>query len=74
MSRKDYIKIAELLRAYKERLPRQEFDELVMDLALLFKRDNARFSAIKCGQSIYGAPRTERSAARSGTLLDRHAA
>ena len=32
MSRKDYIKIAQLLRAYKERLPRQEFEELVMDL------------------------------------------
>jgi hypothetical protein len=55
-------------------LPRKEFDELVMDLALLFKRDNERFSAVKCGQSIYGAPRTARSAARSGTLLDRQAA
>ena len=74
MSRKDYIKMAELLRAYKERLPRQEFDELVMDLALLFKRDNARFSAIKCGQSIYGAPKEEQIEARSGTLLDRHGA
>jgi hypothetical protein len=54
MSRKDYIKMAELLRAYKERLPRKEFDDLVTDVAMLFKRDNERFSAIKFGQYIYG--------------------
>lgn len=59
MSRKDYIKVAELLRAYKERLPRKEFDDLVMDVALLFKRDNERFSAIKFGQYVYGKPKTE---------------
>jgi hypothetical protein len=74
MSRKDYIKIAELLRAYKQRLPRQEFDELVMDLAMLFKRDNERFSATKFGQYSYGEPKEEESEARSGTLPDRHAA
>ena len=74
MGRKDYIKIAELLRAYKERLPRQEFDELVMDLAMLFKRDNERFSTSKFGQYIYGTPKEKRSEARLGTLPDRQAA
>jgi hypothetical protein len=44
MSRKDYIKIADVLRAYKARLPRSEFDALVLDLAMVFQRDNARFS------------------------------
>ena len=56
MSRKDYIKIANVLRAYKARLPRAEFDALVMDLAMVFQRDNERFSATRFGQYIYGGP------------------
>ena len=74
MSRKDYIKMAELLRAYKERLQRQEFDDLVMDIATLFKRDNERFSAIKFGQYIYGESERQLGGAGPVTLEDQQAA
>lgn len=59
MSRKDYIKVAELLRAYKERLPRSEFDALVIDVALLFERDNPRFNAARFGESVYDAQKDD---------------
>jgi hypothetical protein len=59
MSRQDYIQIAALLHAYKVRLPRQEFDGLVTDLAMLLQRDNPRFDASKFASAIYQRGRSQ---------------
>ena len=75
MSRKDYIKIADVLRAYKARLPRTEFDALVMDIAMVFQRDNERFSATRFGQYIYSGPgQIDQASAREDVASEEDAA
>jgi hypothetical protein len=45
-----------------------------MDIAMLFKRDNERFSAIKFGQYIYGEPGKQPGGLELVTVDDQGAA
>lgn len=43
MTRKDYVKVADILNAYKENIEEQIFSDLVSDFGILFKNDNPNF-------------------------------
>ena len=43
MTRKDYVKIAEILNAYHLEIEAQIFEDLLSDFQTFFKRDNSNF-------------------------------
>ena len=43
MTRKDYVKIAEILNAYHLEIETQIFEDLLSDFQEFFKRDNSNF-------------------------------
>jgi hypothetical protein len=44
MTRKDYVKVAEILNAYKDEVDTEIFADLVSDFKVFFKSDNANFN------------------------------
>ena len=44
MTRKDYVKVAEILNAYKQSIDLEIFADLVSDFQILFKADNSNFN------------------------------
>jgi len=43
MTRKDYVKIAEILNSYHLDIDAQVFEDLLSDFQTFFKRDNSNF-------------------------------
>jgi len=55
MTRKDYIKIAEVLEKYDGQLPLAAFDHLVCNFCEMLKRDNPNFKAEVFKRAVYGS-------------------
>jgi hypothetical protein len=53
MTRKDYVETANILKLYKDDLPQDRFEDLVLDFASMFQEDNPRFLADKFQQACY---------------------
>lgn len=43
MTRKDYVKVAKILNAYKDEVSQEVFKDLISDFKIMFKQDNANF-------------------------------
>lgn len=57
MSRKHYTEVAEMLNQQRQKSNAAEawrVSEIALELALIFKRDNARFNAGKFRPKLYG--------------------
>ena len=58
MTRKDYIKVSNILADYQEVMEADDYYELVMDFGKMLKLDNERFDLsrfmIACGIDIQG--------------------
>ena len=44
MTRKDYVKVAEILNAYKDEMEQPIFKDLISDFQVMFKADNSNFN------------------------------
>ena len=53
MTRKDYVKVAQILSEYRQSIPAEDYHDLVMDFGKMMKLDNDRFDLsrfmIACG-------------------------
>ncbi len=54
MTRKDYIAIGEILRDYRDSIPKNAWTHLVKDFSRLFKMDNTRFKRDKFEEKVNG--------------------
>jgi hypothetical protein len=52
MTRKDYIKIAEILNAYHLDIDSQVFEDLLSDFQTFFKRDNSNFDLTRFRDAV----------------------
>ena len=53
MTRKDYVETANILKLYKDDLPEDRFEDLVLDFASMFQTDNPRFLTEKFEEACY---------------------
>ena len=44
MTRKDYVNVSDILRAYQDEITQTLFEDLIMDFADFFQADNDNFS------------------------------
>lgn len=56
MTRKDYVKVAEILNDFYSNYPVEvsDFKELVLDFSDMFADDNPNFQAIKFWDAVFG--------------------
>ena len=47
MTRKDYVNVSDILRAYIDEIPQTTFEDLILDFADFFQADNDNFDADK---------------------------
>ena len=61
MTRKDYVKVAEILNRHFENYPVEisDFKELVFDFADMFEKDNPNFNQYKFIEAVYGKDNTQ---------------
>lgn len=52
MTRKDYVKIAEILNAYHLDIDAQIFEDLLSDFQVFFKRDNSNFDLTRFRDAV----------------------
>lgn len=52
MTRKDYVKIAEILNAYHLEIDAQVFEDLISDFQTFFKRDNSNFDLTRFRDAV----------------------
>ena len=52
MTRKDYVKIAEILNAYHLDIETQVFEDLLSDFQTFFKRDNSNFDLTRFRDAV----------------------
>jgi hypothetical protein len=52
MTRKDYVKIAEILNAYHLEIDSQVFVDLLSDFQTFFKRDNSNFDLTRFRDAV----------------------
>ena len=52
MTRKDYVKIAEILNAYHLEIDAQVFEDLLSDFQTFFKRDNSNFDLTRFRDAV----------------------
>ena len=52
MTRKDYVKIAEILNAYHLDIEAQVFKDLLSDFQTFFKRDNSNFDLTRFRDAV----------------------
>jgi hypothetical protein len=52
MTRKDYVKVAEILNAYHLEIETQVFEDLLSDFQEFFKRDNANFDTTRFRDAV----------------------
>jgi len=52
MTRKDYIKIAEILNSYHLDIDSQVFEDLLSDFQTFFKRDNSNFDLTRFRDAV----------------------
>ncbi len=52
MTRKDYVKVAEILNAYHLEIETQIFEDLLSDFQTYFKKDNANFDKNKFRDAV----------------------
>ena len=52
MTRKDYVKIAEILNAYHLEIETQVFEDLLSDFQTFFKRDNSNFDLTRFRDAV----------------------
>lgn len=52
MTRKDYVKIAEILNAYHLDIDSQIFEDLLSDFQVFFKRDNSNFDLTRFRDAV----------------------
>jgi hypothetical protein len=52
MTRKDYVKIAEILNAYHLEIEPQVFEDLLSDFQTFFKRDNSNFDLTRFRDAV----------------------
>ena len=55
MTRKDYVNVSDILRAYQDEIPQTIFEDLIMDFADFFQADNDNFSLEKFEYACYNA-------------------
>jgi rRNA maturation protein Rpf1 len=54
MTRKDYVKVAEILNGFKNEMGLMSFNDLVQEFSNLFFEDNPNFSSTKFEEAAYG--------------------
>jgi hypothetical protein len=52
MTRKDYVKVAEILNAYHLEIETQTFEDLLSDFQTFFKKDNSNFDKNKFRDAV----------------------
>jgi len=52
MTRKDYVKIAEILNSYHLDIDSQVFEDLLSDFQTFFKRDNSNFDLTRFRNAV----------------------
>jgi hypothetical protein len=52
MTRKDYVKIAEILNSYHLDIDSQVFEDLISDFQTFFKRDNSNFDLTRFRDAV----------------------
>lgn len=52
MTRKDYVKVAEILNAYHLDIDTQTFEDLLSDFQSFFKSDNPNFNSTKFRDAV----------------------
>lgn len=52
MTRKDYVKIAEILNSYHLDIEAQVFEDLLSDFQTFFKRDNSNFDLTRFRDAV----------------------
>jgi hypothetical protein len=52
MTRKDYVKIAEILNSYHLDIDTQVFEDLLSDFQTFFKRDNSNFDLTRFRNAV----------------------
>lgn len=52
MTRKDYVKIAEILNSYHLDIDSQVFEDLLSDFQTFFKRDNSNFDLTRFRDAV----------------------
>ncbi len=52
MTRKDYVKIAEILNSYHLDIDAQVFEDLLSDFQIFFKKDNSNFDATRFRNAV----------------------
>jgi uncharacterized membrane protein len=55
MTRKDYVNVSDILRAYQDEIPQTLFEDLIMDFADFFQADNDNFSPEKFENACYNS-------------------
>jgi hypothetical protein len=52
MTRKDYVKVAEILNAYHLEIEPQTFEDLLSDFQTFFKSDNSNFDTTRFRDAV----------------------
>jgi hypothetical protein len=52
MTRKDYVKIAEILNSYHLDIDAQVFEDLLSDFQIFFKKDNSNFDTTRFRNAV----------------------
>ena len=55
MTRKDYVKVSDILRSYQDEISQTVFEDLIMDFADFFQADNDNFSSEKFENACYNS-------------------
>jgi hypothetical protein len=55
MTRKDYVNVSDILRAYIDEIPQTTFEDLILDFADFFQADNDNFDAEKFEYACFNA-------------------
>ncbi len=53
MTRKDYVNVSDILRAYKDEIPQTTFEDLILDFCDFFQADNDNFNAEKFEKACF---------------------
>ena len=52
MTRKDYVKVAEILNAYHLDIDPQTFEDMLSDFQIFFKKDNTNFDLTRFRDAV----------------------
>lgn len=55
MTRKDYVNVSDILRAYIDEIPQTTFEDLILDFCDFFQADNENFDPEKFEQACLNA-------------------